>query len=518
VRKIYPLPVLGPSALRRLTPVLLLLMSLVACRPGASEVPAVEPTEPTEQARWSYVIRLAEDLRSMDLALCIEGPPPRRLTASREAIEFVSAARVRGGPPLARDGRGLRVETLGEHGCVDLEIDLEAAAAGSWRGTARTEHAIAVSPRRWLWHPSSIPAQFEARVRFELPTGVSATVPWPTLDLDDAQAGAQGWRLLERSAFGWSAWVAFGRFSPLRFEAAACEFEVAILGDERAASDAGLERWLRLAAETSAELYGRFPRERVAVLVIPISSWGGSPVPFGMARRGGGGSVMLLLDEHAEDDALVGEWVAVHELLHLGMPLIADPWMSEGFVTYYTQVLRARRGLLDRSASDQAQVALGILASGFAGGPHPNTLVAASARMRELGSYRQVYWGGAAIAFELDLSLRRATQNRRSLDDLMRMLHTLAPEFRRYAAVDLVARMEAEVERWRREGVLDAEISPSAIVLRHLGARSIPAEIQQLHGVAVELESIGSSHVGLLDDPLDEVQIRSGLFAGGRRD
>src|SRR5690606_34251754 len=152
-------------------------------------------------------------------------------------------------------------------------------------------------------------------------------VPWPRLD---ASRDDHDWRVLDRTSFGWSAWIALGRHQPLEFVAAESEFEVAVLDGERRVSDAGIEAWLPLPAEAVAQLYGRFPRERVAIVVVPTSSWGATPVLFGMARRGGGGSVMLLLNDEVDDDALPGEWVAVHELLHLGMPLIAEPWMSEG--------------------------------------------------------------------------------------------------------------------------------------------------------------------------------------------
>ena len=163
----------------------------------------------------------------------------------------------RGGPALARSGRKLAIETLGEHGCVDLTIDLEAAAEASGRDSARRGDTAMVAPDRWLWHPSIVPATLEAQARFALPEGVHATVPWPAI--------GDGWRRLDHSSFGWNAWVAFGRYEPLEFEVGDCSFEVAILEGARRASDAGIEAWLRAAAETSIELYGRFPRERVGV-------------------------------------------------------------------------------------------------------------------------------------------------------------------------------------------------------------------------------------------------------------
>lgn len=499
-----------------------LTLSLAACKTAPSPAPSDTP-EASEQAgatRWSYEIRVDEQLERMQLGLCIDGQVPSRLIAGREALQFVTEARVRGGPPLERDDRGFSIATLGEHGCVDVEIDLDRASEHG-RDSGRHGDTLMLPPDRWLWYPAAIPEQLDARARFELPEGVAVTVPWPRID-PDVPEHPEDWRALDRSAFAWNAWIALGRYQPLHFEAAGCEFEVAILDGERTATDAGIATWLQLAAESVAQLYGRFPRERIAIVVVPTRSWRSTPVLFGMVRRGGGGSVMLLLNDHVRDEALPGEWVAVHELLHLGLPLIADAWMAEGLVTYYTPVVRARRGLLDDGDLDgdpdagqdqherQVHAALELLRAGFDARKSAHTLATASARMRELGSYRRVYWGGAAAAFDLDVQLRSASDNRRSLDDLMLAIWPLAPEPRRFSAADLLARMDEEVARWHRAGELAVEIVPSQIAAAHLRAKVIPEDVQRLRGLAVEVHS---RRLRLLANPNGELKVRRALFA-----
>ncbi|KIG13130.1 hypothetical protein DB30_00508 [Enhygromyxa salina] len=512
---------------------LLVVVFVCSCAPKLASEPPQPAEDDTERtgaaARWSYEIRVDEALEQLHLGLCIEGPRPTRLRSMGDAMSFVASARVRGGPVLARDGQNLVVETLGEHGCLDLEIDLEAAVRAGGRDTTRRGDSIMLAPDRWLWYPAVVPANINARARFELPKGVAATVPWPHIPAGEAD-GADGWRRLDHTTFGWNAWIALGRYRPIEFTVAQCEFEVAVLDGQRAASDAGIEAWLRTAALSSAELHGRFPRERVSVVVVPTAGWGDAPVMFGMARRGGGGSVMLILNSDATDAELPGEWVATHELLHLGMPLVADPWMSEGFVTYYTEILRARQGLLgdgessppednantadsreDRAHDEQIRLALAALARGFRrGGGGLRTLAHASDNMRSSGGYRRVYWGGAAIAFDLDVSIRAASGGRRSLDDLCVMLQKLALEHRRWPAEELLEMMDAEVARWRAAGELRGEISPSKIVARHLQAKSTPPDVEQLHRLAVEIDS---SDIRLLANPIDNVRLREGLFA-----
>jgi hypothetical protein len=446
----------------------------------------------------------------MNLGLCIDGPAPRQLiTADEDGLDFVLSATVRGGPSLAHDARGLAIETLGEHGCVDLEIDLDAASIGGGRDSVRTEDALLLGPGRWLWYPSDIPDDVDARARLEVPEGMTVTAPWPHI----ASPGGDGWRRLDRTSFGWSAWISMGRYEPLVFTVEQCEFEVAVLDQNRAATDEGIEAWLRVAAQTSAELHGRFPRERVSVVVVPRLGWGDTPVYFGMARRGGGGSVMLFLNRSAKDDELIGEWVASHELLHLGLPWISDPWMGEGFVTYYETLLSTRLGVYVPGAAHERQIeaALEEYARGFSRGGGDQTLARASEDMHASHSYGRVYWGGAAIALDLDLRIRRATNNRRSLDDLVRTLAPLAPEYQRWTATQLIERMQAEVQRWNETGELDVEISLSLakIVARHLDATSIPGHLRRLDGLAVEVDS---GQVRLLADPSDEAQTRQLLF------
>ncbi len=139
---------------------------------------------------------------------------------------------------------------------------------------------------------------------------------------------------------------------------------------------------------------------------------------FGMALRGGGPAVLLLISSAAEDDAFPGEWVAIHEFLHHGMPFIDhdDAWLSEGFVTYYSELLRSRAGFRAEAAGWEA------LLAGFERGRNAGVgmpLADESRQMHDNGAYQRVYWGGAAIALLADVALREAGS---SLDAAMREL------------------------------------------------------------------------------------------------
>ncbi|MFV8752890.1 hypothetical protein ACNOYE_20280 [Nannocystaceae bacterium ST9] len=483
----------------------------IACVRGPE--PA-EPEEPvaakpsTGEAHWRYRASVDAELTRMRLGLCIEGPTPPALFAAEGALEFVIDARVRGGDELERGDDRLLVTTLGEQGCLDLELDLAAMANRGERDASWIGESIMLTPTLWLWHPR-LPDSLDATLEFDLPAGVHWTGPWPI-------EGSS--RRLDASAFVWSAWTVLGRFEPLVFDAAGCSFEVAVVGGRPSASAEGLRRWISTAAESSAQLFGRFSRTRASVVAIVGNGWGSAPVQFGMARRGGGASAMLILDPSAEDDALIGEWVSTHEFLHFGMPLVDEAWMSEGFVTYYTTVLRARQGVLasgrERSPFEpeqQARVALEMLADGFdRGSSGLRSLERSSEFMRQQGSYQRVYWGGAALAMDLDVQLRRASAGKRSLDDLMRSMIELLPQTRRWTAVELFERFDREVAGWREAGDLDRDVTPSAIAREHLESRSIPERVLGLHDLAVEIDE---GEVRLLAEPADRAALRRSLFA-----
>jgi predicted metalloprotease with PDZ domain len=131
---------------------------------------------------------------------------------------------------------------------------------------------------------------------------------------------------------------------------------------------------------------------------------------------------MILVSREAHDDDFFGEWVSVHELSHLLIPPVDrdQAWLSEGLASYMQQILRAREGLI--SESD----AWAGLVDGFDRArrrAHENLGDAAQNMEREHG-FVDVYWGGAAILFNLDVALR---QHGSSLDSLLAKVREREP-------------------------------------------------------------------------------------------
>jgi hypothetical protein len=244
--------------------------------------------------------------------------------------------------------------------------------------------------------------------------------PWPVIGTTLEPSGSTATRCrLDRSTWNMVGHAIFGRFARETVSIAGTTVDLVTLSAPHRASADGIRRWTRAAIEGIALLYGRFPAPRVGIYVVPVHGTRGDPVPFGSTWYGGGPHVLLDLSDAATDEDLVGEWVALHELLHTTMPSVRveDAWLSEGFVTYYQEVLRGRARYQPPARSWQ------LIEEGFGRGRATGSgamLADESATMRSNHTYFRVYWAGAAIALKLDVELRRASGGHRTLDDVMR--------------------------------------------------------------------------------------------------
>ncbi|MEZ4453449.1 MAG: hypothetical protein R3B09_28575 [Nannocystaceae bacterium] len=443
---------------------------------------------------WSYTIRDEDEGTRWSVELCFEGPRPSTLFGRESAAEAILEARDPArGEALPIDREAGRIDLTGLTGpCLGYDVDLAAASFGWNREVVRGGGgARLVATSLWMWAPALYARDPVITVRFATAPEVVVSTPWAR------SAGAPAAFTPDATVNSWGSYVALGpeeRLRPLEVEVAGGALEVVTVGDARI-SDEGIRRWLGAAGSAVAELYGSLPAERIQVVLVPLGTRDDA-VLFGAAERGGGPSVYLLISAEAPDDAFVGEWVSIHELLHLGMPPIqrADAWLPEGFVTYYTEVVRARSGLRSSDA------ALRALDDGFGRGRadvRGGTLGEASRKMGRMHAYSWVYWGGAAIALLVDVALR---SDGRSLDDGLRHLHRCcARTMRRWSADEALA----ELDTWAGSDQI------SSLVARVLATPGFD-ELATIYG------KLGLSMVNAtlaLDDDAPLAPVRRAIFA-----
>ena len=368
---------------------------------------------------WHYAVKPSATLERLDVELCFRDKIPPELVADEDGAADYLLSATAGGRALTIDREAGTITTGDVRGkCLRYAVDLARMVDEVVeRHMVRVGGVVATSPHLWLWRPTKLYEEAEVTLSFELPGQVAASVSWPRISGKTTDETHQPRFRLPPTAFRWASQVVLGDFHAIHFTAAGTEFEVAVMDLPREISDEGLRQWLTVAATTVAKLYeGRFPVPHMQVIVVPYPG-GGDPVYFGMALRGGGPAVQLLVSSEATDDQFPGEWVAIHEFLHHGMPFVDGAWLSEGFVTYYTAVLRTRAGFQGERAAWAA------LLAGFGRGARSGAgqnLAEESRTMHENAAYQRVYWGGAAIALLADVALRSADS---SLDAAMRHLH-----------------------------------------------------------------------------------------------
>jgi len=369
------------------------LVCLIGCA-HATEVPP--PQEPS-RASAHYTVTIFDNFGGASVRVCLRGATVHELVPiSDEGGQRLRGARIDGHPLDTVRGR-IRLSQPSHGTCVDYETRF-----GPPMFRANDPAAIIVSHAQWLWRPAPFPRDLAASIRFVLPAGAQVSLPWPSSDAA---------YLPDESAFFTGAFGVFGSFERQAFSVASTSVYVARLGP--LPPDDDVRRWLTRAIRATASVGGRFPRDQVHFVIVPTRSED-KQVAFGMVRRGGGTSVLLLPSTDATAAQLEVDWVAVHELSHLWLPPVPprDRWISEGIATYLQEVLRVRCGLQSR------EHAWTRLREGFERGRQSGTgrqLASESRNMNRTGAYHRVYWAGAAFALETDVRLREDSNGEMTL-------------------------------------------------------------------------------------------------------
>jgi hypothetical protein len=375
----------------------------------AAEAPATTKPSP---ATAHYTVTIYDNFRGAKVRACLEGATVRELVPIGESDGRELSGAWLEGESLDIARGHIRLKEPLRAACIDYATRFEPPML-----RPSDSDAVILSQAQWLWRPDPFPADLDASIRFVVPAGSEASFPWPS---------SEGVYFPAESAFFSSAFGVFGQFERQAFSAAGTHIDVARLG--HGPSDDDVRAWITSAMQTTASLGDRFPRDRVYIFIVPVRS-PEKQVAFGMVRRGGGSSILLVASPDATAEELVASWVTVHELSHLWLPPLhaKDRWLSEGIATYLQEVLRARCGL------QSAEHAWARLRKGFERGRRSGTgrkLSSESENMNRTGAYHRVYWAGAAFAMEVDARLRKGSGGEmtllRAISDAQRVWGTEA--------------------------------------------------------------------------------------------
>ena len=253
------------------------------------------------------------------------------------------------------------------------------------------------------------------------------------------------------------------------------EFKTPI-DDEKAAE---LIVWIQATAENVSLTYGRFPNPAPKIIVIPSNRnpWGAdSAVTFGRVTRNHGETVELFINPDRPIEEFYADWTATHEFSHLMLPLLSQRyrWISEGFATYYQNVLQSRAGHYTPEFAWQR------LTEGFERGreSNPDLSPNQAAEARVANARMKIYWSGAAIALLADIELRQRSGGEESLDTALGDLQRCClPSYQRWSGPDLFRRLDSFLESpvfmpLYREYANEVGFPPTASVIDKLGVET----------------------------------------------
>jgi len=170
--------------------------------------------------------------------------------------------------------------------------------------------------------------------------------------------------------------------------------------------------WVSRAAQAVSIYFGNFPVAKADVFVRLTDGRDGVFGGFTFLPESGVLTTRIRLGEHTTEEELVEDWTMTHEFVHLGFPSMTrnHHWIEEGMATYVEPIARAQAGQ-DSVASVWKQLVEGLPQ----GEPQPG-----DAGLDHTHTWGRTYWGGALYCLLADVGIRRATGNRRGLEDALR--------------------------------------------------------------------------------------------------
>ncbi|HZP85251.1 MAG TPA: hypothetical protein VFB54_00420 [Burkholderiales bacterium] len=178
---------------------------------------------------------------------------------------------------------------------------------------------------------------------------------------------------------------------------------------EQSLPDAMIDAWIERAALAVSTYYGRFPVERLRVV---IDATEGSGPAHGMTYGFMPPLIRMQLGRDTKLSTLERDWVMTHEMVHLALPRLADRhrWLEEGAATYVEPIARAQAGQLEHEQVWRDLVhglPHGLPRAGDKGLDHTPT-------------WGRTYWGGALFYLLADIEIRKQTDNRIGLQHALR--------------------------------------------------------------------------------------------------
>ena len=285
---------------------------------------------------------------------------------------------------------------------------------------------------------------------------------------------------------------AFDRLAITHVTVGKTDFSVGFAPGKLDLPEAAVVEWIATSAGIVAAYYGRFPVDRVRVLIVPGE---GSRVSSGTAFAFRGAALRVVLGRAVTPANLAGDWILIHELTHLAFPDVprAHHWLEEGLASYIEPIARAQVGNLPPSD---------VWRQFFDGMPKGQP-APGDRGLDFTPTWGRTYWGGALFCLVADVEIRERTDNRFGLQDAVR------------AIVSAGGNMEVEWPVVRALAVGDQAVGVPVLVNLYERMKATPVEVDlPLLWRRLGIKVVGDSME--FDDAAPLAPVRRAITSTGR--
>lgn len=421
----------------------LISLAFAALALFGGESRAQGPTPPADyDGRGNtYVVRIDEGASRAEIeadvwlptnSLAMFGVLPTSTHANGQA-DFIRGLKVTG-----TDGRVLSIKDLGEgdyelggqgrvrlrydialeHDQYDWPAGIEEVAYHTDEGLMATGYALVLAPGEAM--------QGAIDIRFELPKGWKAQTPWESRG-ENRFTVPNRRELLNNALF-------FGTAPAETLDVGGVRLTLVLGKRYRASKDLFVELLSKQMA-SYREIFGADPLSKRYLIIVNQGRDDGGAYASSFSQLIGG--------DASADNRLGWGYVMAHELLHFWNGLSLTPtdareeWLKEGWTDYLTVTTQARNGLLDQN---RFHWRLENIARRYLFARHGQHL---GMSVRDAGADKQpnrelIYGGGSLTGFAFDVELRKASQGKVGLPELMRSLYAeFGKPGRTYALADV---------------------------------------------------------------------------------
>lgn len=394
-------------------------------------------------ATHQYHIDIDENIAIASVKICFDGKAPDFLTAdskyaNRDLLKLPESDQ----GLIEIQGRYWKTKYLPKNACLSYQVNIERHHAKRAKKTVKKRKNIAyIESNTWLWLPEAQSKHDDIKLNFNLPNWASISAPWYQSDIEKYEY------LIGHQPQDWGYTLLIGDFSQQLYPVSAGHY-LNIATVRGLANKEQITGWLVDTAKALEHYLGIYPVKQTQVIVIEKSKKKHGPVPWGDFSRGNGFGIRFVIVPSYNIKEFYSDWTATHEFSHQLLPKLDydDIWMSEGLSSYLQYVLMGQSGILGKEKA-WSRIYMGLMRGekGAENVKDEPLKLTAERRHRggRAGRTMRIYWSGAAYFLNADLQLRKQSDGKIGLNDILHKLNQCCiPAEKIWTGVELAKKLD----------------------------------------------------------------------------